>query len=658
MFHTFTMFPRWRAAVLFLLFSLLMLAGLCGYAQQATSPYSFVPIDSPVTVFVDVPLLWQSTADFRTNPMIGGGLQNLEKELGISIANDVLPWAGLAAFTVTDSRPDNPGGAILLQIRDTEHMMSSARVEALLQKILQSGEQTKWLALEYKGIPIRRFEMPQGRSVLKVATATVDGWLVIAIGDGAIRAVIDARDGSIPALMQHPLFGRATGGLPAEAIGQVCVNGQGILAQAQKSGPAAPQVNDAELGKSFLAGAVTYTNDNLQLDTTYCTSSVKTQAMLKQLNADVGAISGASLAQQPEGAFATLLIANPDKWLGDIEQFIMNSVGGAEEGDATGMEMAGINGLRPVLKQFTGELGVSGAWRDGKGFGVTLAGQAGANDGAVAAAKTLDKFLQEMMQMPVEVKDNLYTIPAIQGGGMFTMLPCWTARDQWLLGASHPDWLAPRAAQPALALPEYAQGANLAAFGNFSFMQPMMKTMGADEGTLAMISAMKLFTGQWGLAVKIEEDGGAVRCHLAGGLPVMAMSAAVLFPVFAKAREKARIAQSMSNLRQLAVAALIYAQDHDRLPVMNTAADIKAQLGGDLGGGDRLLISPRTNEPYEPNPTVSGKSPDAFDAATMIVFYEKTAGADGSHCAAFLDGHVQVIQAAEWNAAKQQAKIP
>ncbi len=50
-------------------------------------------------------------------------------------------------------------------------------------------------------------------------------------------------------------------------------------------------------------------------------------------------------------------------------------------------------------------------------------------------------------------------------------------------------------------------------------------------------------------------------------IAIIAILAAILFPVFAKAREKARQASCASNLKQLALATLQYASDQDdRLP--------------------------------------------------------------------------------------------
>jgi prepilin-type N-terminal cleavage/methylation domain-containing protein/prepilin-type processing-associated H-X9-DG protein len=46
-------------------------------------------------------------------------------------------------------------------------------------------------------------------------------------------------------------------------------------------------------------------------------------------------------------------------------------------------------------------------------------------------------------------------------------------------------------------------------------------------------------------------------------IAIIAILAAILFPVFAQAREKARQASCMSNLRQIGIATLMYAQDYD-----------------------------------------------------------------------------------------------
>ena len=50
-------------------------------------------------------------------------------------------------------------------------------------------------------------------------------------------------------------------------------------------------------------------------------------------------------------------------------------------------------------------------------------------------------------------------------------------------------------------------------------------------------------------------------------IAIIAILAAILFPVFAKAREKARQTSCLSNVKQLGLGLMMYAQDYDeKLP--------------------------------------------------------------------------------------------
>ncbi len=62
-------------------------------------------------------------------------------------------------------------------------------------------------------------------------------------------------------------------------------------------------------------------------------------------------------------------------------------------------------------------------------------------------------------------------------------------------------------------------------------------------------------------------------------IAIIAILAAILFPVFAQAREKARQASCLSNIRQLVMANIQYAQDNDGFFVMG-ARDIWTGFGG------------------------------------------------------------------------------
>src|SRR5437868_6204128 len=63
-------------------------------------------------------------------------------------------------------------------------------------------------------------------------------------------------------------------------------------------------------------------------------------------------------------------------------------------------------------------------------------------------------------------------------------------------------------------------------------------------------------------------------------IAIIAILAAILFPVFAQAREKARQTSCLSNLKQLSHAMLMYAGDYDELfpPVVARASRQETNL--------------------------------------------------------------------------------
>jgi len=118
------------------------------------------------------------------------------------------------------------------------------------------------------------------------------------------------------------------------------------------------------------------------------------------------------------------------------------------------------------------------------------------------------------------------------------------------------------------------------------------------------------------------------------------------------AKDKARITSSLNNLRQIALAASMFCQDHKQM-----LPDAKTWQP-ELNLPKQVLVVPGTNEMYLYNESLGGKSiADIKEPSATIFFYEPNPRADGTHLAAYLDGHVAQLSDADWQTAKQKSGI-
>jgi prepilin-type N-terminal cleavage/methylation domain-containing protein len=63
-------------------------------------------------------------------------------------------------------------------------------------------------------------------------------------------------------------------------------------------------------------------------------------------------------------------------------------------------------------------------------------------------------------------------------------------------------------------------------------------------------------------------------------IAIIAMLVAILIPIVSTAREQARRAVCLSNLRQLTIAWILYADDHDGQIVWGAVGSLEATMGG------------------------------------------------------------------------------
>jgi prepilin-type N-terminal cleavage/methylation domain-containing protein len=97
-------------------------------------------------------------------------------------------------------------------------------------------------------------------------------------------------------------------------------------------------------------------------------------------------------------------------------------------------------------------------------------------------------------------------------------------------------------------------------------------------------------------------------------IAIIAILAAILFPVFAKAREKARQTKCLSNQRQIALACMMYAQDNDE--TLPSSANVWTSIGIDA----KILVCPTTGDTqpigYSYNNFMSGVALGDVDGPT------------------------------------------
>lgn len=80
----------------------------------------------------------------------------------------------------------------------------------------------------------------------------------------------------------------------------------------------------------------------------------------------------------------------------------------------------------------------------------------------------------------------------------------------------------------------------------------------------------------------MKKQRGFTLIELLVVIAIIAILAAILFPVFAQAREKARAVSCLSNQKQLGTGMMMYAQDYDENMILNTRAYLNS--GGDYHG--------------------------------------------------------------------------
>lgn len=133
------------------------------------------------------------------------------------------------------------------------------------------------------------------------------------------------------------------------------------------------------------------------------------------------------------------------------------------------------------------------------------------------------------------------------------------------------------------------------------------------------------------------------------------ITAAIVFPVFARARESARRASCQSNLKQIGLATMMFAQDHnEHYPKGTTLSQWHTQIDSYLGrSAEQPSIyhcpsdsASNGTDSYQLNPKISGVGlEDIGDPATTPLMWDKN-GIEHlkTRNVLFADGHVKAFR--------------
>lgn len=99
----------------------------------------------------------------------------------------------------------------------------------------------------------------------------------------------------------------------------------------------------------------------------------------------------------------------------------------------------------------------------------------------------------------------------------------------------------------------------------------------------------------------VSKTRGFTLIELLVVIAIIAILAAILFPVFAQAREKARQTSCLSNLKQMGTGLMMYAQDYDESYVINNWAVPLPYHPNGAVSGDRHGVWAKLLQPYLKN---------------------------------------------------------
>ena len=648
--------------------------------RDKTGIAAMIPKNSVGFFMLDTPWWYQNIInikDARGKSILNDNkeFQLFEEKIGISLEKDIISWAGRAGvclLSITEMEPteivmpplagdgadeEKPEDfeadmmpmrphrdvsfAVLLEVRD--HALFLAKLPGLMQKMPAGKIEITWKEDFYAGITVRRSKVDFEGMMRPIALAEVNGWLVLAVGDKSMEKIIDTVTGKSPSFTDIPGMKDALAKSPEKSFTLCGFNGDSDV-QVQR-------YHTAQM--AGIAGVIAFseTEKGVQISSASLATTDTARKELKRYSELFKPPASKVLAQLPTDTFAVITFCNPGALLIETKKKILAS--STDEHIRMRLEESFVRMqlLQDILNNITGEFAFAGTWSKDNGVGIEMVGEHASAIKVADTSKKLKAFLADF-DIPITNKNGISIMPQLSDEAYFPIQFAFMAKNTiWFAISSNVAWLKKAGPAKMLLMPAEAKGANVMAAADFSFLKGYLDDMekagvirkedrkGFDDFQLQKIQLI--------CYSKINDD--ATSSHSICQINNWDWRNAIRLlldenGIIAKARQKALQTQSTSNLKQLALAAWMLTQENEE-----TLPTLQQLMEDNDGYIKRFLTQPGTELKYLYNEKIAGKSLGEINVVTNIVlFYEAEFSKTGFRLVAFLDGHVEAINEADW----------
>jgi hypothetical protein len=463
--------------------------------------------------------VWDITSELRDSPEAKDGIRRMEKELGISVANDVLPWAGRAGAALLSWDPKSshaPNVALFVEVRNP---VQYYRTMTRLRTRLEHAATPYWKSTVYDGVPLRYgyLRAPHGR--VPVSTAWLRGWMVVGVGNGTTKRIVDTWHGRKRSLATNAAWASALSAVPEDGLLRYGLN-TGLLYR----GAGLPGVPTELLDRaqSVTAAVMTDTPDGIRMDAASMPTSPASRAYWQKAARELPPVSANLMDRLPDDTFVAAATGNPGVWWDLYEPMFARMFGEAGSSGNGGMKAvphsaAIVKGMKPVgdiIHRFEGGIAIGAAYNPTNGWGFVGVGDCATPESAHSAAEAIADMV-ESHHGKVEIGENGASYSLQGADAQSRLAPAWGTNGAYLTFASTRPWLASPEIAGGAAMPADSDGAQLVARGNFRFVTALMDQVagfgkapeGAKEAVTNGFSKSRLAEARWVSWSRISPNG-------------------------------------------------------------------------------------------------------------------------------------------------------